>query len=112
MTTGDPELDRVIAELQVVFRVRTAKEIPIIEGHFAAIRAGVAPRAEAEALRRIVHQMAGSAGSFGFHAVGDAAAPLEKAIALALEGDDADIALSAQSWDALVATLVAACRAV
>jgi HPt (histidine-containing phosphotransfer) domain-containing protein len=111
MSTGDPELDRVIAELQEVFRARTASEIPIIECRFAALRAGAAPRAEAEALRRIVHQMAGSAGSFGFHAVGEAAAPVEKAIAAALEGDDADIAEAAAAWEGLIAALLAACRA-
>jgi HPt (histidine-containing phosphotransfer) domain-containing protein len=110
MTTGDPELDRVIAELQTVFRARTAEEVPLIERHFAALRSG-APRSEAEALRRIVHRMAGSAGSFGFHAVGDAAIRLEGAIAFALEHGDANLAEAAEGWDALVAALLAACRA-
>jgi chemotaxis protein histidine kinase CheA len=111
VSTGDPELDRVIAELQAIFRARTLNEIPVIEGHFAALRSGVTPRAAAEALRRIVHQMAGSAGSFGFHAVGEAATPLEKALAAALEGSDAELVETAKGWDGLVTTLLAACRA-
>ena len=111
MSTGDPELDRVIAELQEVFRARTLNEIPVIERRFAALRAGAAPRVEAEALRRIVHQMAGSAGSFGFHALGRAATPLERALAIALEGSDAELVEAAAGFEPLVAALLAACRA-
>jgi HPt (histidine-containing phosphotransfer) domain-containing protein len=111
VTTGDPELDRVIAELREQFRARTAEEIPLIEQHWAALRAGGAPRAEAEALRRIVHRMAGSAGSFGFPALGEAAIPLDDALAFALDGSDADLAAAAQGWNPLVARLLAACRA-
>jgi HPt (histidine-containing phosphotransfer) domain-containing protein len=111
MNTGDPELDRIIAELQAQFRARTAEEMPLIEQHWAALRTGVAPRANAQALRRIVHRMAGSAGSFGYASVSDAATPLEAALATGLEEGDAELVVAAQSWAPLVEALLAACRA-
>jgi HPt (histidine-containing phosphotransfer) domain-containing protein len=112
MSTGDPELDRIIAELRAAFRVRTAQEIPLIERHYAALKAGIVPRSEAAALRRIVHQMGGSAGSFGFPALSEAAIPLDDAIGFALDQSDAELVEAAKGWDALVDRLLVACRAI
>ena len=110
MSTGDPELDRVLAELQAQFRARTADEVPLIERHWAALQAGAPARAEAAALRRIVHRMAGSAGSFGFAAVSEAAIPLDDAIAFALERSDTELAAASKDWGPLVTGLLAVCR--
>ena len=41
------------------------------------------------ALERLAHSLAGSAGTFGFDALGDAARELELAVCELLEGDDA-----------------------
>jgi len=111
MRTGDPELDKVIAELQEIFRKRTAEELPQIEVHYAALLEGKEPHEQARSLRIIVHRIAGSAGSFGFPELSRAATPFDDALGHALKQGEAEILAAAPGWRPLLDAVLDAARA-
>ncbi|MCB1993683.1 MAG: Hpt domain-containing protein [Geminicoccaceae bacterium] len=65
-----------LAELRARFAARTQERLAAILDLVAGWRAGTA-NAQLDELRREAHQLAGSAGTFGFAALAEAAASLE-----------------------------------
>lgn len=65
-----------LAELSVRFITRTQERLAAINELVAGWRAGKA-KGQLEELRRAAHQLAGTAGTFGFVALAQAAASLE-----------------------------------
>ncbi len=80
--------DDPLAELRARFAARTRERVAAMQALVAGWRAGRAS-GPLDDLRRQAHQLAGSAGTFGFAALAEAAASLEAAA----ERDDPPLAL-------------------
>jgi HPt (histidine-containing phosphotransfer) domain-containing protein len=66
-------------ELQRMYREVLPEKRDALQREWNAILAGAPPQAHADALRRQLHQLSGSAGAYGFDAMGEMARELEKA---------------------------------
>ena len=92
MSPVDPRILAALAEL----REQYARELPLV---FVALAAAVsALRADPDAVteaKGMAHRLRGTAGSYGFQAVSDAAAQLESALAPPLCWSDVEPAMEA-----------------
>jgi HPt (histidine-containing phosphotransfer) domain-containing protein len=108
--SNDDDMDEVIAGLRAQFRVRLALDAEAIRGasRALAVESGVeARRAALKQLLAAAHRLSGSAASFGFDAIGAAAAPVEEALR-AIIGAGGALAVPA-TLEALVGELLALC---
>ncbi len=87
MTTA-PEMERALAELRRRFRERARSRLGELETLVARLEAGKGDEADRRRARRLAHELAGGAGSFGYPELGREAAALE-ALLRALERGEA-----------------------
>jgi HPt (histidine-containing phosphotransfer) domain-containing protein len=110
--SDDDEIDEVIAGLRAQFRLRLKVDGDAMRDALRALAAETSVDARRAALKQLLgaaHRLSGSAASFGFAAIGDAAAPVEEALRAAL---DAGGALAVPATLApLVGELLALCDA-
>lgn len=66
-------------ELQRMYREALPEKHASLEREWQAIRGGAEAEPHAQALRRQLHQLSGSAGAYGYEAMGELARDLEKA---------------------------------
>lgn len=70
---------RKLEQLRAAYHAELPQRLDVIESHWADVRRGDAAASHIEALQRLVHSLAGSAGTFGMAALGQAARSLEQA---------------------------------
>jgi HPt (histidine-containing phosphotransfer) domain-containing protein len=101
-------------ELQLMYRGALCEKIALLEADWRALLAGAEPEAHALSLRRQLHQLSGSAGAYGFDAMGEMARELEKSwvqwLAPPLDRRADALALTLR-LDPLMRTLLEALRA-
>lgn len=70
---------RKLEQLRAAYHAELPQRLDAIESCWAGVRSGHAAAAQVEELQRLVHSLAGSAGTFGMAALGQAARALEQA---------------------------------
>ena len=79
----DEEMDDVIAGLRAQFRVRLKSDAEAMRSALRELGGDATVAARKAALKQLLaaaHRLSGSAASFGFDAIGAAAAPVEEAM--------------------------------
>lgn len=77
MTTPQENFQRFLDEQRAEYRSALPGKVQEIQAHWAVIAAAADAPRPLEELRRLVHSLAGTAGTLGFHEVGQAAKALE-----------------------------------
>jgi chemotaxis protein histidine kinase CheA len=110
--SDDHEMDQVMAGLRAQFRLRLKVDGDIMRDAVRALAAETSVDARRAALKQLLgaaHRLSGSAASFGFAPIGDAATPVEEALRAVLDPGGA-LALPA-TFAPLVGELLALCDA-
>jgi HPt (histidine-containing phosphotransfer) domain-containing protein len=79
--SDDGEIDEVIAALRALFRVRLTTDAATMRDALDELARDGAVEQRHAALKRVLaaaHRLSGSAASFGFDAIGNAATPVEE----------------------------------
>jgi HPt (histidine-containing phosphotransfer) domain-containing protein len=101
-------------ELQRMYRIALVEKCALLEHDWRELLAGAEPDLHAQSLRRQLHQLSGSAGAYGYDAMGEMARELEKTWVqwLGHANDRRPDALAlTRRLDPLMSTLLAALRA-
>jgi hypothetical protein len=107
----DDEMDEVIAGLRAQFRARLKVQAAAMRDALRVFDDAGAPEGRREAAKLLLanaHLLAGSAGSFGFAAIGEAASPVEEMVRSALAADG--LVTPPQAFGPLVSDLLALCE--
>ena len=64
--------------LQRMYREQLPERCQALDVEWRALAGGAAPEAHAQLLRRVLHNLSGSGGAYGFEAMGEMARNLEK----------------------------------
>ncbi len=107
--------DPIFTELRDEYRSRLLNDAARLETlwtEFVASVDGARRLQLAGEMMRLAHGLSGSAASFGFAAIGEAARPVDADITAAMEDPRDFSAAPSASWGAPIARLVALCRAV
>jgi chemotaxis protein histidine kinase CheA len=110
--SDDEEMDEVMAGLRAQFRARLKVDGDVMRTAWRALAAVTSVDARRAALKQLLgaaHRLSGSAASFGFAPIGDAATPVEEALRAVLDPGGA-LALPA-TLAPLVGELLALCDA-
>ena len=111
---GTPDNDPIFAELRDEYRGRLFDDAARLEKLWSEFDSSteIGRRALLAAeMMRLTHGLSGSAASFGFAAIGEAARPLDADITAAIEDSEGISAVGA-AWAEPIARLITLCRAV
>lgn len=87
MTDREAELNQALAALEAVFLARLPEKLAEIAAANRILRDHSADQANHQRLHRCLHNLAGSAGTFGFHEVGSQARALEQRLKALVHGE-------------------------